>query len=159
MKGASTLGVLLIVLATAVSVYIGARAIAGTTGSLGPFDWSTRAASDSLEGGRGEVAEIVNDLAAPDVEEPEADFDRGDPMTKYVPPPPPPEETVRARPRYKVTAVIIGDDPTAILKSSEGSIIVHVGDELGGGLVTAIEQDGVTVEGDDGVQEYPYPPE
>ena len=59
-------------------------------------------------------------------------------------------------PNYRVTAVLIDEDPRAFLDAGGQNITVKVGDEIRGGRVIAIEPDGVTIRGEAGTKKYPF---
>ena len=162
MKGKTVLIVLVAILATAASVVVGTRAIMGTA-----TDGRTVSASDETDAGEIEIkgAEVV--VAVVDIEESsdEEAVTRGDrdPMVKYRPrrtresTTPTSEPAAPQWPSYKVTMVVSGDDdPRAILSLGGESISVKVGDDITGGRVTAIESDGVTIEGEAGTKTYPF---
>jgi hypothetical protein len=147
------------VVATALSVVIGARAIVGTAATLRHTTRSEEHTPGQLESTGIEVESLLEDLAAARTPDEAAGAER-DPMVPYKPPkkPAPPKVTKPSRPKYKVTAVFIDADPTAVLIVNGVSQIVHVGDEVTGGRVVAIEQDGVTIEGDSGRKKVEYAP-
>ena len=166
MKKKTVLIVLVAVLATAASAFVATRAITGTvTGG--------RAASVSAETDAGEiqtkgteVALLVGDMQESSGEEAVTRDDR-DPMVTYkakpkpTPRPKPASTSTRPTaprwPSYTVTAVLIsGDDPRAFLTLGGESFSAKVGDEITGGRVTAIEPDGVTIEGEAGTKKYPF---
>jgi len=164
MKGKAILIVIIAVIATAASTFVATRAISGT------FQGG-RAASASAEAGPGEIqskgteiATLMGDIQEYSDEEAVTRDDR-DPMVSFkaTPKPKPAAAAVRTAPAaptwpsYKVTAVMIGDDdPRAFLRLGSESISVKVGDEVKGGRVTAIEPDGVTIEGRAGTKKYPF---
>ena len=163
MKGKTVLIVLVAVLATAASTFVATRAITGTV-------TDGRTASASAETGPGEiqskgteVADLVVDIEEAASEDAVKRQDR-DPLAIFRRrSTPTPTETTTTTPSgpswpsYKVTAVLVGDeDPRAFLKLGTESINVSVGDEVRGGRVTAIESDGVTIEGEAGTKKFPF---
>lgn len=160
MKGKVLLIVLVAVVATAASVFVGTRAIT-TAASSGRFGSpSTEETTGEIENTGNEVVSHVEDLEEARASEAVTDDDR-DPMRTYVarPKPAPVRTDTEPAPRwpsYTVTAVLLDDDPRAFLRSGDQSISVKVGDEINGGRVIAIEPDGVTIEGPAGTKKYPF---
>ncbi len=155
-----TLGITIVaVIATGLSVVIGARAIVGTAATLRHTTRSDQGSPGQLESTGVEIESLLEDLAAARTRDDAGGAER-DPMVPYTPPKKPaaPKTSRPSRPTYKVTAVFIDADPTAVLIVSGASQIVHVGDEVAGGRVVAIERDGVTIEGDSGQQKVEYVP-
>lgn len=157
MKKHATVITILVVLATAGSVFLGVRAIVGTAAGFRASSSPVEATPGPIESTGNEVAALTAEMSDPSGQKVGQD-DRTDPMTPYTGPTKAdvkgavsPKPTVS----YKVTAVILDQEPTGILASGGKSIVVHVGDRLGDGVVTAIEADGVTVTGEKGVQKYP----
>lgn len=164
MKGKTVLIVLVAVLATAASVIVGTRAIMGTATDGRTVSASAETDAGEIEIKGTEVVVAVVDIEESSDEEAVARDDR-DPMVKYRAPrrrestttPTPPEPAALQWPSYKVTMVVSGDDdPRAILSLGGESISVKVGDDITGGRVTAIESDGVTIEGEAGTRTYPF---
>jgi hypothetical protein len=157
-KRQATIITVLVVLATAGSVFLGVRAIVGTAAGLRTAPTTVEAAPGPIESTGNEVAALADEISNQG-EQKTSGNDRTDPMTPYAAPVR--SETkggVAAQPKitYKVTAVILDQEPTGILSSGGKSVVVHVGDQLGAGIVTAIEADGVTVTGEKGVVKYPF---
>jgi hypothetical protein len=161
MKDKSKIFIVIIVVAVAVSGYIGGKAIVGAAASLRSTG-SEPGAPGELEAAGSEATELLADMNGPGNDQKAPDITR-DPFAPYTGAPPadgqpaarpaPPRPSV---PAYTVTAVFLDDDPTAILTAGGDRTIVHVGDEVSGGRVTAISANGVTVEGASGTQTYPY---
>ena len=167
MKGKTVLIVLVAVLATAASTIVATRAITGSVRD-------GRVVVASAETDPGEVQNKVEEvaIAVGEIEESSdteaVTRDDRDPMVSFRPKPKPkpkpvddatPSVTPAATswPSYTVTAVLIGDDdPRAFLKLAGESISVKIGDEISGGRVTAIEPDGVTIEGEAGLRKFPF---
>ena len=158
MKRQATIITVLVVLATAGSVFLGVRAIVGTAAGLRAAPTPVEVAPGPIESTGNEVAALAAEIS--DQGEPTASGnDRTDPMTPYVPPVRSETKSgVAAQPKitYKVTAVILDQKPTGIVSSGGKSVVVHVGSQLGDGIVTAIENDGVTVTGPKGEVKYPF---
>jgi len=154
MKNSERTILALVVVLTVISGVVAIRALTGSVVHMRGAGTLSSDAPGSLESRGEEVAGLVTTLArASEVET--APEEMRDPMVPY---------TVRRtrtttaapaprRPRYEVTAVILDEeDPTAIVRSGGQSMIVHLGDELEGGRVTAIEADGVTLTGANGTE-------
>jgi hypothetical protein len=150
MKKSDRTIVALVVVLTAISGFVATRSLTGSVGHMRAAGELSPSTPGSLQSRGEEVTGLVTTLASAADGESEAQETR-DPMVPY--------KVVRrtttttsttpapARPRYEVTAVILDEeDPTAILRSGGRSLIVHLGDEIDGGRVTAIEADGVTLE-------------
>jgi len=157
-KRQATIITVLVVLATAGSVFLGVRAIVGTAAGLRTAPSTVEAAPGPIESTGNEVATLAGEISNQG-EQKTSGNERTDPMTPYTAPVR--SETkgaVAAQPKitYKVTAVILDQEPTGILSSGGKSVVVHVGDQLGAGVVTAIEADGVTVTGEKGVVKHPF---
>jgi len=162
MKGKTVLIVLVAVLATATSTFVATRAITGTVTDGRTATASAEADAGEIQNKGTEVALLVGDIEGSSGEEAVTSGDR-DPMVTYKAKPAPrpaATSTAPAAPRwpsYTVTAVLIGgDDPRAFLRLGGESISVKVGQEVTGGRVTAIESDGVTIEGEVGTKKFPF---
>ena len=163
MRGKTVLIVLVAVAATAASTFVATRAIRGTVTEGRSVSASAEAAPGEIQSRGTELTMLVAEIDGSAEGEAVTRDDR-DPMVEYrAKPKPRPAQKAAAPagpswPGYKVTAVLIGDsDPRAFLKLGGESMSVRVGDEIKGGRVTAIEKDGVTVEGEAGTKKYPYP--
>jgi hypothetical protein len=164
MKGKTVLIVLVAVLATAASVFVGTRAVTGAVGGSRETSMTAEAAPGEIETQVSEIAKLAEDLEGARDEDPVESGDR-DPLTRYrepvrrqqtrTEPAPPPKPTW---PSYTVTAVLVGDaDPRAWISYQGNSISVREGDEIAGGcVVLKIEQDGVTFQGEPGTRKYPF---
>ena len=164
MKGKTVLIVLIAVLATAASTFVATRAITGTVSAGRTASASADAGPGEIESKGAEVTTLVEDIEQSSDEEAVKRSDR-DPMTSYkAPPKPKPAQTTTTTqpstpswPAYTVTAVLVGDDdPRAFMKLGGKSISVRVGDQITGGVVMAIESDGVTIESEAGSKKYPF---
>lgn len=162
MKGKTALIVLVAVVATAASVFVGTMAITRSVSGTRVASASTESAPGEIESTGTEVAELVADLEEAVSKDAVTSDDR-DPMVKHVAAPTPPPttssgETAAPRPtmpRYTVTALILDDtDPMAILKLGGETITVRIGSEIKGGTVASITEDGVTLEGPAGTRTY-----
>jgi len=160
MKGKTVLIVLVAVLATAGSTFVATRAITGTAG--GGRSASAETDAGEIQSKGTEVALLVEGMEESSGDEAMTRDDR-DPMVTYkAKPKPKPAATSTAPatprwPSYTVTAVLLGgDDPRAFLRLGGESISAKVGDEIAGGRVTAIESDGVTIEGEAGTKKFPF---
>jgi hypothetical protein len=144
--------------ATAVSIFIGSRSMIETASAIRVRQANT--AQGDIERTGEEIEGLLADLSTPTSPNLEGGI-RRDPMVPYTPPPKPsPQHTTQApRPSYKVSAVFLGVDPYAVLVSGGTTIQVHIGTELDGGVVTAIEADGVRVQTGSGEEKwYPFSP-
>lgn len=161
MKGKTALIVLVAVVATAASVFVGTMAITRSVSGTRVASASTESAPGEIESTGTEVAELVADLEEAVSKDAVTSDDR-DPMVKHVARPAPPPATSSGEtpaprptmPRYTVTAVILDADPMAILKLGSETITVKIGSEIKGGIVTSITEDGVTLEGPAGTRTY-----
>lgn len=147
------------VVATVLSVFIGGRAIMGTAATLRHSSRTSSEAPGSIEITGGELEALLEDLAEASTSGNTEDATR-DPMVPYRAPrvATPSRPSAPATSTYKVTAVFIDADPTAVLIVNGTSVIAHIGDEVEGGHVVKIERDGVTIEGDKGERKIEYKP-
>jgi hypothetical protein len=165
MKGKTVVIVLIAVLATAASTFVATRAITGTVTAGRTASASADAGPGEIQSKGVEVTTLVEDIEASSDEEAVTRSDR-DPMVGYTAPSRPKTTTTTTTtqsssaswPAYKVTAVLVGDDdPRAFMKLGGESISVRVGDKISGGVVMAIESDGVTIESEAGAtKKYPF---
>lgn len=150
----------LAVVATAWSVFIGTRAIVGTTASLRGGGAAAHASSATAMRAGSEISALIADLAEPDYPD-WASGRKRDPMVPYKAPvrrststtsptPPPPS--------YQVKAVFLDQDPTAVLLIGERTVTVRVGDTVRGERVIAIDAGGVTIEGEAGARRFAFSP-
>lgn len=154
MKSGAAVIASVVVLATTGSLWIGSRAIVGMAEAV------EDARAGDVEPGRyeksgTEIASLLTEVAELYGPRPDVSGSR-DPMVPYTPPKPARAKPRPRRPSYVVTAVVLDENPTAVLRSGDSGVVVRVGDELGDGRVVAIEEDGVTVETDKGRVKYPY---
>ena len=162
MKKKTALIVLVAILATAASVFVATRAITGAVSDGRTVCASVETDAGEIQSKGTEVAMLVGDMEESSGEEAVTRDDR-DPMVMYKTTPKPRPTSTSTRPRaprwpsYTVTAVLLSDgDPRAFLTLRGESISAKVGDEITGGCVTAIEPDGVTIEGEAGTKKYPF---
>ncbi len=161
MKGKTILIVTIAVLASTTSAFIGVRAIATTVTSGRAVAMSAEASHGEIESKGDELEQLVTGLDEAGSSEAVASSDR-DPMVVYKAPPKPKPVSTKPAPRrptwpnYKVTAVLIDDDPRAFLDAGGQNITVKIGDEIKGGRIIAIEHDGVTIRGEAGTKKYPF---
>jgi hypothetical protein len=164
MRGKTVLIVVVAVLATASSTFVATRAITGTVTEGRISSASAEAGPGEIQSKGTEVATLVDDIEASSGADAVTRDDR-DPMVSYKAKPKPApapaatsaEPSAPTWPSYRVTAVLIGDDdPRAFLKLGSESISVKVGTEISGGRVTAIEPDGVTIQGKAGTKKFPF---
>ncbi|MFH1689695.1 MAG: hypothetical protein ABIE42_05590 [Candidatus Eisenbacteria bacterium] len=162
MRGKTVLIVLVAVLATAASTFLATRAITGTVTEGRVSSASADAGPGEIQSKGTEVAKLVDDIDESSAADAVTSDDR-DPMVTYKAEPKPQPATAPAAPSaptwpsYKVTAVLLGDDdPRAFLRLGSESISVKIGTEISGGRVTAIEPDGVTIEGKIGTKKFPF---
>jgi hypothetical protein len=163
-KGKTLLIVLVAVLATAGSAFVATRAITGAAGGGRTVSASAETDAGEIQSKGTEVALLVEGMEESSGDEAVTRDDR-DPMVTYKakPKPKPKPAATPTRPSaprwpsYTVTAVLLSsDDPRAFLRLGGESISAKVGDEITGGRVTAIEPDGVTIEGEAGTKKYPF---
>lgn len=165
MKGKTVLIVLIAVLATAASTFVATRAITGTVTAGRTASASADAGPGEIQSKGAEVTTLVEDIEESSDEQAVKRSDR-DPMVSYRAPAQPQAGTTPTTttqqggttwPAYTVTAVLVGDDdPRAFMKLGGKSISVRVGDTVTGGVVMAIESDGVTIESEAGTRKYPF---
>jgi len=164
MKGKAIWIVVIAVVATAVSTFVATRAITGTVQGGRTVSASAETGPGEIQSKGTEIATLVGDIEESSDAEAVTRDDR-DPMVpfKTKPKPKPAGSATDAAPRaptwppYTVTAVMVGDDdPRAFLRLGKESISVKVGSEIKGGRVTAIEPDGVTMEGKAGIRKFPF---
>ena len=161
MKGKTILIVTIAVLASATSAFIGVRAIATTVTSGRAVAAPAETSQGEIQNMGDELEELVTGLDGDDNGEAVTSSDR-DPMVAYKAPPKPkrvsttPQPTKPRWPSYRVTAVLIDEDPRAFLDAGGQNITVKVGDEIKGGRIIAIEHDGVTITGEAGTKKYPF---
>jgi hypothetical protein len=144
------------VVATAWSVFIGARAIVGTTATLRDGGSSAQASEGGGAGLGNEITALIADMSERELPDWSVGRKR-DPMVPYRAPvvrttSPTPREP--SRPSYTVKAVFLDRDPTAVILAGGESVIVRVGDSVNGNRVIAIEADGVTIESGAGAHKY-----
>lgn len=160
MKDKSKVFIVIIIVAVAVSAYIGGKAIVGAAASLRSSDGEP-AAPGEIEVTGSEATVLLADMGGPEGDQKPPDIVR-DPLAPYTAPPPAsepgtPRQPARPSvPAYKVTMVVLDEDPAAVLVADGIRTTVHIGDEVKGGRVTAINANGVTVEGANGTHTYPY---
>ncbi|MBN2566134.1 MAG: hypothetical protein JXB46_10535, partial [Candidatus Eisenbacteria bacterium] len=122
MKGKTILIVLVAVLATAASVFVGTRAVTSTVGDARDVSARVEAAPGEIETQVSEMAVLAEDLENAKAKEPVEKGDR-DPMRKYSKPvasqqtsTQPAQPAKPSFPSYSVTAVMVGDqDPRAFM--------------------------------------------
>ena len=102
---------------------------------------------------------LIADLSEPNYPDWAVGRER-DPMVPYKPPVRRPASTPRgpSRPDYKVKAVFLDQNPTAVILTGGETVIVRVGDTLNGDRVIAIETDGVIIESEAGTHLYTLSP-
>lgn len=160
MKDKSKVFIVIIIAAVAISAYVGGKAIVGAAASL-RNSGSEPEAPGEIESTGNEATELLADMSGPEGDRKVPDIQR-DPLVPYTAAPAATGQAAArsaarpSAPAYTVTAVFLDENPTAILSADGGRTIVHVGDEVNGGRVTAIGADGVTIEGADGTHTYPY---
>jgi len=153
----NTVGLVVMIAITVVSVLVVWRTLAtasrGTRGAV--------TVSDTAEANESDLDEIVAAITLIEAQG-ERDFaDLRDPLRPYVRPRATTTSTASARPAapsLKVFAVVLDQDPRAVVLTGGKRKTVRLGDDTGAGEVISIEPDGVTIEGSAGVKKYPYPP-
>ncbi len=146
---------------TTFSVVVAWSVISGSSSLTGDLTELAVASPGAEPGDGDEIVEIVADLVQAPGPMPDEGLTLRDPLMPYSKPKPKtttqpkPTKPKPAAPRYTVAAVIIDENPRAIMRSSDGTnVVVKVGDTLGGKRVVSIRHDGVTT--DDG-KTYAYP--
>ncbi len=145
---------------TAASAAVACSVILGASDLTGDITALADETSMNAEGEDVEFAALVQGLVAS--AEPTFVEEEGfrDPLRPYRAP----KQPVKAatpktmpkptKPKYVVAAVIIDENPRAIMRLGDNNVVVKVGDMLGGDRVIKIEYNGVTV---DSGEKYPYP--
>ncbi len=146
---------------TVVSVLVAWGGISGSAALDGDVTTLPGVVEAEDEAGSADFASLVTELVHAGEREESSDSTAvfRDPLRPYeapkiAVPKPKPKPKKPSRPTYEVAAVIIDDNPRAIIHSGDSTTIVKVGDMLGGARVTEIAYDGVTVEGG---HRYAYP--
>jgi len=155
--------IIVMVLATVATIYIGTGVITRSAGVAGRIGRLVDDASAEAAQTPDDLSQLLSDLATTQAEEEQALELERDPMvpkskqkrstsssTEAAPAQP-------AVPPVAVTAVIIDENPMAILSTGGRSITVEEGDTVNGGLVVEIRSDGVSVKYEDKTRSYPYP--
>ena len=156
--------VVIMVLATVGTVYMGAGVAAkslGVSGTIGRLVSEERAGME-VEGEN--LSELLEDLRSiqTDVEMTEETVTVRDPMVpkakqRSAPRSEPTAPPKPSRPGVVVTALVIDSSPMAIVETGGRSISVRVGDTVNGGKVTEIASDGVVIDYDGTARTYSYP--
>ncbi len=154
--------IIVMVLATVATIYIGTGVITRSAGVSGRIGRLVEQASAEAPCGADDLTQLLSDLEATQAEERANELER-DPMvpksaqrtttsssTQSAPAQP-------AVPAVAVTAVIIDENPMAVLTTGGRSITVEEGDTVNGGLVVEIRGDGVVIRYEDKSRTYPYP--
>ncbi len=159
--------IIVMVLATVATIYIGTGVITRSAGVAGRIGRLVDEASAEAPQSQDDLAQLLNDLEATHAQEQaqaRASELARDPMvpkssqrrtttgssTQSEPAKP-------AVPSVAVTAVIIDENPMAVLATGGRSITVEEGDTVNGGLVVEIRGDGVVIRYEDKSRTYPYP--
>ena len=144
---------------TAASAAVACSVILGASDLTGDITALADETSRNAEGEDVEFAALVQGLVAS--AEPTLISEEGfrEPLKPYRAPrqpvkTTPTKPTKPTKPKYVVAAVIIDENPRAIMRLGDNNVVVKVGDMLGDDRVTRIEYDGVTVESGN---KYPYP--
>ena len=144
---------------TAASAAVACGVIVGASDLTGDITALADETTKNAEGEDVEFAALVEGLVAS--AEPTLVVEDGlrDPLRPYRAPrqvvKTTPKTTPKAtKPTHVVAAVIIDENPRAIVWVGDNNVVVKVGDMLGDDRVTRIEHNGVTVESGN---KYPYP--
>ena len=157
--------IIVMVLATVATIYIGTGVITRSAGLAGRIGRLVDQASAEAPQSEDNLTQLLSDLASAQAEKREqaAESER-DPMVpkssqrKTTTSSSTQSEPVRpAVPSIAVTAVIIDENPMAVLATGGRSITVEEGDTVNGGLVVEIRSDGVVIKYEDKSRTYPYP--
>ena len=154
--------IVVMVLATVATIYIGMGVITRSAGVAGRIGRLVDEAIAEAPDGADDLTQLLSDLESTQTKEQAAELER-DPMvpksaqrratsssTQSAPAAP-------SVPAIVVTAVIIDDNPMAVLTTGGRSLSVEEGDTVNGGLVVEIRSDGVVIEYDDRSRTYQYP--
>ena len=157
MEKINTVGLVVMIAITVVSVLVVWRTL--VTASRGTRGVVT--VSDTAEAGESDLDDLVTAIALIEAQG-ERDFaDLRDPLRPYVrrrSTTTTSTATRRTAPSLKVQAVVLDQDPRAVVLTDGKRKTVRLGDDTGAGTVVGIEPDGVTIEGSSGTKKYPYPP-
>ncbi len=160
--------IVVMVLATVATIYIGTGVITRSAGVAGRIGRLVDKASAEAPQSEDDLSQLLSDLEAAQaeeqVEEEAAALERN-PMvpkstqrrTTTASSTTPSEPVQPAVPSVAVTAVIIDENPMAVLTTGGRSITVEEGDTVNGGLVVEIRGDGVVIKYEDKSRTYPYP--
>lgn len=153
--------IVVMVLATVATIYIGTGVITRSAGVAGRISVFVDDASAGAVQSQEDLAALIEDLAATQASADSTSlvFER-DPMVPKTTRRPAKSSSAPARPvvpSVAVTAVIIDENPMAVLSTGGRSITVEEGDTVNGGLVVEIRSDGVVVKYDDKSRTYRYP--
>lgn len=157
MRWKSTAMTLLVVVATAASIFIGSRAIVSAASTLKSSEAVQVATTDRFDATGEEVAELLHQLNPPPAVSVEPDEER-DPMRAVAGHRVSSAPTVPQPPTYQVKAVFIDEDPRAIVVSRGKTMVVRLGDKLNGAPVIEIHPGGVTVDTGNGTKTYRLSP-
>ena len=159
--------IIVMVLATVATIYIGMGVVTRSAGVAGRIGRLVDQASAETPQSEDDLTQLLNDLEATQAEQ-QADGEaiklERDPMVpkssqrKTIASSSTQSEPVKpAVPSVAVTAVIIDENPMAVLATGGRSITVEEGDTVNGGLVVEIRGDGVVIKYEDKSRTYPYP--
>ncbi len=156
--------VVIMILATVCTIYMGAGVAARSLGVSGKIGKLVNEERVGMEVDGENLSRLLEDLrnVQTDVEMTEETVTARDPMVpkekqrsaprsgSTAPPKP-------SRPTVVVTALVIDSNPMAIVETGGRSISVRVGDTVNGGKVTEIESGGVTIDYRGTTRTYSYP--
>lgn len=107
-----------------------------------------------------QVSGLLETLSSPILGEDEESLSR-DPMTPYRAPQrttTTSTTTTVSRPGIRVMALILDENPTAVVRYRGSNMAVRAGDPIGSARVREVTESGITIEDEQGVHTYPYPP-
>jgi len=154
--------IVVMVLATVATIYIGTGVITRSAGVAGRIGRLVEEASADGSVQQDGLSQLLEDLATTHAAEESTAVER-DPMVPKSTQPKTtssPQSSTPAQPvlpSVAVTAVIIDENPMAVLTTGGRSITVEEGDTVNGGLVVEIRSDGVVIRYEDTSRTYPYP--
>lgn len=154
-----TSAIVLMLIATAGSIYLTATSVLEATDVTRGAVARRENPGIVQERAADEVTTLLDELSTPALAEDEQSISR-DPMVPYTPPRRPTRTTTTApsRPSIRVMALILDENPTAVVRYRGSNLAVRVGDPIGSARVTEITDDGITILDEQGVHTYPYPP-
>lgn len=154
--------IVVMVLATVATIYIGTGVITRSVGVAGRIGRLVEQANAESPHPSDELSKLIDDLAEHESADVAVDIKRDPMVPKGLEKKSASSQTAAAPaepvlPSIVVTAVIIDENPVAVLSTGGRSITVEEGDPVNGGQVVEIRSDGVVIRYDDKTRTYQYP--